>query len=198
MLIGKIVRVWMNISLVYSFFACTLSLPKEMDTSLCIIKRGYFFDNNKEYAVVLKKEHTETAFIETLGYPFYSLIVLVQNKSIDTLWKVEGLPIDDASIDCEIEDYNFDGQYDIVVKLYTSARGNHRKCIFLYDPIHNTFGYVTNSHQLHSLSVNDSLQLIQSDFEIFNDEIADYFRREDYYKYEGNVLVLEKSTSKEQ
>jgi hypothetical protein len=164
------------------------SLPLKIETPELIIKRGNFFNTQKEYAVILREDNKGEAFIKDLDNPLYTLEVLVQNNNIDTVFSLKGLPISSTSINYEIIDYNFDGKNDIAVTLYTSARGNNRKSIFLYNQIDKSFDYVTNSHLLHSLSVDDSLQLIKSCFEEFSDEIGAYYHREYYYQYDGFAL----------
>lgn len=179
-----------NLGLILLLFSCNSpqSLPIEIDTPELIIKRGNFFDTEKEYAVILREDNKGKAFIENLDNPLYTLAVLVQNNNIDTIFSLKGLPINSTSISCEIADYNFDGKNDIVVTLYTSARGNNRKSIFLYNPINESFDYVTNSHLLHSLSIEDALQLIKSNFEKFSDEIGEYYHRYFYYRYDKFAL----------
>lgn len=166
----------------------TKPLPVETETAALIIKRGHFFDTEKEYAVILREDNKGEAFIKNLDNPLYTLEVLVQNDNVDTIFSLRGLPVSSTSVNYEIADYNFDGKNDIVVTLYTSARGNNRKSIFLYNQVDNSFDYVVNSHVLHSLSVDDSLQLIQSYFEEFSDEIGTYYHREYYYQYDELAL----------
>lgn len=180
-----------NLGLILLLFSCNSpqSLPLEVDTPELIIKRGNFFDTEKEYAVILRENNKGKAFIN-LDNPLYTLVVLAQNNNIDTIFSLKGLPINSTSIKCEITDYNFDSKNDIVITLYTSARGNSRKCIFLYNPLNKSFDYVTNSHLLHSLSIDDSLQFIKSDFEEFSDKTGEYHHRVDYYKYQNKTLVL--------
>lgn len=179
-----------QLALILSLSSCGFeqSLPTEIEMPELIIKRGNFFNTQKEYAVILREDNKGEAFIKDLDNPLYTLEVLVQNNNIDTVFSLKGLPISSTSINYEIIDYNFDGKNDIAVTLYTSARGNNRKSIFLYNQIDKSFDYVTNSHLLHSLSVDDSLQLIKSHFEEFSDEIGAYYHREYYYQYDGFAL----------
>jgi hypothetical protein len=177
-----------SISLLLLSCSNSTTLPLEINTPELIIQRGNFFDTEKEYAVILRADNKGSSFVKTINNPLYSLVVLVENSSIDTLFSVQGLPIDAVVLNCEIADYNFDGKNDIVINLYSSARGNNRKCIFLYNYTKQSFDYVVNSHLLHSLSVDDSLKLIKSDFEKFSDEIAEYYHRDDYYQYDGLTL----------
>lgn len=172
------------------FFSCqpSSSLPLEFDSPELIIKRGNFFNIQKEYAVILREDNRGEAFIKGLDNPLYTLEVLVQNNNVDTIFLLRGLPVSSTSINYEIVDYNFDGNNDIIITLYTSARGNNRKCIFLYNPKQQSFDYVTNSHLLHSLSIDDSLKLVKSDFEKFSDKRGEYYHRDDYYQYDGLIL----------
>ena len=176
--------------LILSLFSCGFeqSLPTKIETPELIIKRGNFFDTQKEYAVILREDNKGEAFIKDLDNPLYTLEVVVQNDNVDTIFSLKGLSVSSTSINYEIIDYNFDGKNDIIVTLYTSARGTNRKSIFLYNQIDKSFDYVTNSHLLHSLSVDDSLQLIKSYFEKFSDEIGAYYHREYYYQYDGLTL----------
>ena len=167
------------------------SLPPEIDTPEWIVKRGNFFNKKKEYAIVLKESNTKNAFIRDIDYPLYSLEILTKNKKIDTLFKIQGIPISSASINCEIEDYNFDNKNDIIITLYTSARGNNRKAIFLYNSNSNSFNYVPNSHLLPSLNINKLKQTVTSSFEFFNDSIGEYQTKNIEYRYNSKNKLYE-------
>jgi len=191
----KIINIQLiNISVVLLFLnSCHYgeSLPLEKYTPECIVKRGFFFNKEKEYAIIVKESNRKETFIKGLDNPLYSLTVLVQDNSrVDTLFDVQGLPVDPSSINCEVEDYNFDHYKDIVITLQTSVRGDNKKSIFLYLPNKDSFAYVENSHLLHSLNVADSLKLIRADFEEFNDEIGGYSYRTYYYKCLNAKLIL--------